>query len=81
MTTEEITCFVPRNIKVIKEIMECSDSKQFLVINNKITSNYIYKSANTQTQSFVCLQNQLCTFNFQGVFCFHTETHPCITIG
>lgn len=30
MITEEITCFRPRNIKVIKEVMEGSDSKQFV---------------------------------------------------
>lgn len=30
MTTEEIIYFMPRNIKVIKEVVECSDSKQFV---------------------------------------------------
>lgn len=29
MMTEEITFFVPRKIRVIKEIMECSGSKEF----------------------------------------------------
>lgn len=76
MTTEEIICFVPRSIKVIEEVMECSDSKQFVshaftyfwfIIINEKTSNYVYKSANTQTQKVSYIHRISCTHSILEV--------------
>lgn len=70
MITEEILCFMPRNIKVIKEVMECCDSKQFVESCLYLFFIHYHTSLcteNTQTQKVPCIHRISCTHSILEV--------------